>query len=434
MKQPINPNYCATIVEINTFVPIENADAIQHAIVIGNSVIVGKNIERGEIGVFFPLECQLNPKFLTTHNLYRDKKLNANQEKAGFFESNGRVRAVRLRGAKSEGFFIPLSSIAPEYQDLIELSIGDDFDYLNGEWFCRKYLIKASQVQKERQGKQVSTKFNRLVDNQFHLHVDTINAKKAFGTIIKPDDLISITDKFHGTSAVFSNIIVKRELKWYEKFLLKLGVRIQQTEYDNIYSSRKVIKNQYINPAATSGFYGTNDVWCHFNEQLKDILPKGISVYGEIVGYLPGETKAIQKGYTYNCDVGYADLYVYRMTFTNSDGIVFEFTYGQIKDFCKKYGIKYVPEFYYGFAKDLYPDISVDSHWHQNVLHRLMIDFNLEKDCKYNPGMPAEGIVIRPERTYDCVPLKLKSFNFLQYETTLLDVGEEDIESAESAE
>ena len=54
---------------------------------------------------------------------------------------------------------------------------------------------------------------------------------------------------------------------------------------------------------------------------------------------------------------------------------------------------------------------------------------SLEKKCQYNKGKPAEGVVIRQEKLYDCVPLKLKSFAFMEYETKLLDAGTSDIES-----
>jgi hypothetical protein len=232
----------------------------------------------------------------------------------------------------------------------------------------------------------------------------------------------------HNSSAVFSNVLTNRPLKWYETLLLKLGVNIETAEYGNVYSSRKVIKNKSINTEVTGGFYKT-DVWGHINNEVKDLIPKGVTLYGEIVGYLPGENKEIQPGYHYSVQQNTCELFVYRITNTNTDGVVTEYTWSQIKQFCTKYGLKHVPEFFYGFAKDLYPDIKVDGYWNRNVLERLMTDFNLEKKCRYNPGKPAEGIVIRQEKLYDCIPLKLKSFAFMQYETKLLDAGTTDIES-----
>jgi hypothetical protein len=200
MKVPVNPNYCATVVKIDKLVPIENADNLQSAIIFGNSVIVGKNIELETKGLFFPLETQLSDTFLSKHNLFRDKELNLDPGgKVGFFEKSARIRAVKLRGQKSEGFFIPLNDLHEDYKEILSLEVGTDFDYLGSERICQKYVVKEIQERKEKQHRQGKTvpKFNRIIDNQFHLHVDSIQAKKYFD-FIKPDDLIWISDKFHG--------------------------------------------------------------------------------------------------------------------------------------------------------------------------------------------------------------------------------------------
>jgi hypothetical protein len=427
MRQPVNINYCASVVEISKLIPIEKADKIQIALIHGNSVVVSKDIEIGTKGLFFPLECQLRDNFLSKHNLFRDSTKNVNPEKAGFFEANGRIRAVSLRGQKSEGFFIPLSGLHEDYAEITKFDIGTDFDYLGNECICRKYAVKVVNKQNTQKQKKAVNKFSRLVDNQFNLHIDTIQAKKNFH-LINPADIISITDKWHGTSAVFANVLTNRKLKWYEKLLLKLGVKIDSVEYGNVYSSRKVIKNKYINEESGEGFY-QSDIWGIVNEELKQILPKGISVYGEIVGFIPGSNKAIQGGYSYGCQINTYKFLVYRVTNTTFDGHVTEYSWQQIKDFCAKYGLNHVKEFYYGYAKDLYPHVPLDDNWNDTVLSLLVSDFNLETECKYNKGMPAEGIVIRKDDLYDCRPMKLKSFAFLQHETKLLDDGADDIES-----
>jgi hypothetical protein len=415
-----NPNYCATIVELNKFVAIEKADNIKSAIIFSNSVIVGNYVAEGTKGIFFPLECQLNDIFLSEHNLFRDKDKNKDTEQAGFFDKNGRVRAVKLRGAKSEGYFIPLDSLSEKFDEIKTYSVGTDFDKIANIWICRKFELPVKNTgTKSRQG--VSAKKDRIIPEQFHFHIDTLNARKHIG-FIDPNSLISITNKAHGTSIVLANVLVHRKLAWYEKLLLKLGIKIDTLEYGNVYSSRKVIKNGELNPTAGVGFYGS-DIWGVHNALVKDLIPKGISLYGEVVGY--AEDKPIQPGYTYGHDVGKSSLYIYRVTQTNKDGQVYEMTWNQIKEFCKHYGLAHVEEFYYGLAKDLYPDLDTAIHWHDNFLERLQADFNLEKDDKDNKGMPAEGICIRKDELLDCTTLKLKSFQFLQYETQMLDNGTE---------
>ena len=437
IETPVNINYCATVVSIDKFVPIENADRIQYADIFTNKVIVGKDIEPGTVGLYFPIETEVSQEFLSEHNLLRYWKLNkANYEKVkGFFESKGRVRAVRLRGNKSEGFFMPLDTISEKYDVIKSLTVGTEFDKLGDEVICKKYIVKTREPGMARQGKQGSKpRFSRLVENQFRLHIDTINAKRGFSAIVKPSEIVSLTNKLHGTSAVFANLLTQRPKTIKEKIQSFFGVNVNTTEYGSIYSSRKVVKNKHINEDQQEGFYKV-DLWGKHNDDLKDVIPKGVSVYGEIVGYVNGTEVMVQKGYHYGEEVGQSKFYAYRVTSTNADGDVFEFTWQQVKDFCMKYSITHVPEFYYGLAKDIYPDIPVNDEWHGKVIERLSTDYNLEKPCAMNNDeVPAEGLVIRPERLYDCVPLKLKAFAFLENETKQLDSGEVDIESQESEE
>lgn len=53
-----------------------------------------------------------------------------------------------------------------------------------------------------------------------------------------------------------------------------------------MYASRTVIKNQFYNKNVTPGFYGC-DVWAEADKIVKPCLSKGMTVYYEIVGFLP---------------------------------------------------------------------------------------------------------------------------------------------------
>ena len=88
--------------------------------------------------------------------------------------------------------------------------------------------------------------------------------------------------------------------------------------YGNIYSSRTVIKNQYINKDVTGGYYGT-DIWGVFNDIIKPYIPQGMTLYGEICGYLDKTGKMIQAKYDYGCEVGESFLMPYRITTTRED-------------------------------------------------------------------------------------------------------------------
>src|SRR5579859_7689939 len=137
MKPPINPNYCATVTQLGRFVTLANCANVKGALIFGNQVIVGNETAPGDIGLFFPLESALSAPFLRANNLYRKPELNADTNVKGYFEDHGRVRAVKFRGHKSEGFWIPLTALnylamnVPE-EEWLDLRVGANFDEFGG--------------------------------------------------------------------------------------------------------------------------------------------------------------------------------------------------------------------------------------------------------------------------------------------------------------
>jgi hypothetical protein len=235
----------------------------------------------------------------------------------------------------------------------------------------------------------------------------------------------------HNTSFVVSKVLCNKPLKWHEKILKRLGVNIVDTHYDLLYSSRKVIKNQYNDIDNKKHYYGY-DLWEEIAKLLEPNLTEGLTFYGEAVGFTK-DGGYIQKGYDYGCNPGEFKTFIYRITFTNSSGKVFEFSAKQAKDYCAKFGLNYVPEFYYGYAKDLFPEISVTEHWHENFLAKMSEEY-LEKDCDMCVStVPAEGIVVRKEQL-EIDAYKHKSFRFKEWESKQLDTGEVDLETQESEE
>ena len=212
------------------------------------------------------------------------------------------------------------------------------------------------------------------------------------------------------------------------------------TEYYNVYSSRTVIKNQYINKQVNSGFYSV-DVWGEYNELLKGKIPQNITIYGEIVGYLTDTTKMIQKGYDYGCKVGSNKLMIYRVSEKLEDGTHREYEIDEVIAFADEL-LKNYPEIadrimpytllYHGKLADLYSDIDVANHWNENVLEAMKNDkqtLGMELDeplC--NNKVPREGVCIRiaNDPVKEC--FKLKCAKFLMKESASIDKGEVDIE------
>lgn len=422
-----NKNYCATVVKIERLVALDGCDNVQGAIIFGNNVIVDKLTKSGDIGIYFPIESKLSKEFLSNNSLYRDKTLNKNTSKGGYFSDSGRIKAEKFRGHKSEGFFIPIQSLDYLNINFNELNVGDEFNEINGVEVVDKYVIVVKESNNNSQKQNKAKRFNRLVDEQFRLHYDTSQLAKNMHNV-HPDDFISITTKLHGTSAVFSKVLVKRKLSFFEKLLKNvLKVNINDTYYDLVYSSRSVVKNKYINENVNSGFYN-EDIWGTVANEIKDAIINGISIYGEIVGYLASGSY-IQKPYYYGCGSKEHAFYVYRITYTNSDGVVFELPYLQMLQYCAKYGLTPVPHEYYGKAVDLFPEIGDDDVWGETFLEKMKEKY-LEKQSPLNGNkLPEEGVVLRIDRLHTSEAYKLKSFAFLQKESKQLDSGEVDLES-----
>jgi len=444
-------NYAAVVVELKTFVPLANCDNVQGTLIFGNQVIVAKTSQIGDRGLFFPLETSLSKEFLGANNLFRKTEFgNVDASKKGFFEEHGRVKAVAFRGHRSEGFFIPLDSLSPLGFKPEDFNLGDEFNSIDGKEICKKYIPRGyrSHVKGPRvKGKEPKLE-DQIVPGTFLFHYDTEQLRRHLDEI-KPETLLSISLKFHGTSLVVGNLPTLRNLKWYERLAQRLGIKIQKTEYGLVVSSRRVIKSVGGESKTTAGFY-SEDIWSIVGEEIKDRIPKGYTIYGEIVGYTPAGSP-IQKGYAYGCPQGEHKLYVYRVVHRNEDGKALELSWPQMKAFCAKWGLEPVVETFYGraidFVMEYHPDdskgigfttsngkIEWDSNepFEEAFLKTLEAEY-LEQMCPYNRNeVPAEGVVVRIDQLEESKAFKLKSYLFLQKETKDLDSGEADIETQEA--
>ena len=436
-----NPNYLCSILKLEHLRKHENADRLQIASCYSNNVITGMNTKKGDLMVYFPLESTISTEFLSYTNSLDNAEMNHDKTVKGFFSyKQRRVKALKLRGEKSEGYIVPVSQLEAFSKDVLgkkavfdESHVGQDFDEINGHMLCQKYVIFVNTPNPNKKKTKGSLKKyeSKLVDNQFRLHYDTEQLKRNMFKI-SPTDLISITDKLHGTSFVVSNVLIKKKSNIFNKIAKLIGFDIKDTEYGMLYSSRCVIKNQnYLDPKDNGGFY-KEDLWKLVADRLYPLMKEGISVYGEIVGYTPSGGW-IQRDFDYGMNQGNYDFYIYRVTYTSATGDVYEFSHNQVKEWCKKHDVKMVPEFYYGYAKDLW-NIRVDGQddWHDMFL-QMAINTYLEKDCTICKNkVPSEGVVLRKDNVHDYEAFKLKSFRFLEKESKDLDTGVVDIESAQA--
>ena len=433
-------NYKAIVFTIKNLRKIEKADRLLATSIFGNNVIVGIDTKEGQKGLYFPLESQIGLEFAVANDLLRRKNPETGKAEGGMFDENRRVRAQIFRGERSMGFWIPIESLnklAQGFDNQIEdLKDGEEILEFNGHEIAKKYIPRntkgQSSVSNNNQGKK---KESKVIEGQFRFHKDTAQLGKNMHRI-EPDDLIAITYKYHGTSAIAANVLVKREMTWKYKLVKAinklLGLKASFEHYDYLYASRTVVKNDTNHP----GWYG-EDLWTAAGKKyFEGNLKQGETIYYEIVGYTEGG-KAIQKGYDYGCKVGEYFPIIYRITYTLPDNTVVELPWHQVEERAKQLGVKSALTLYYGKAVDLI-DTSEDSlttldNWQERVLKHLQ-DTYLEKDCIFHPkGVPAEGICVRKEGL-ELDTFKLKSFRFLQKETEDLDKGEIDLETEQSQE
>lgn len=386
--------------------------------------------------------------------------------KCGFFNKNGRVRCITLKGVPSFGFLFTKEELAKYCPEVKKINIEDylnkDFDTVNGELFVKAYVppIKETLISnKSKTGKAQKklSMFDRMVEGEFFFHYDTKPLWKTI-QLLEPSDILTVTVKLHGTSGIFSNVHIKSPIKiaWYRRLWNKFVDRFDVfkstrfidyiVEYGNVYSSRTVIKNRYINKGVTSGYYNV-DIWGTVNEAIKPYIEPGMTIYGEICGYA-GETM-IQKTYDYDCEPGEYKFMIYRITTTTPNGSKYEWNVSDVHDWTEKLintmeangdenakRIHPIDILYHGTLGDLYPEIPIDEKWHDNVLETMKYDkehFGMEElePLCYNK-VPREGIVIRKDNDPIIEAFKLKTMSFAIGEAVRIDDGEIDIEMKEA--
>lgn len=386
----------------------------------------------------------------------------------GFFNKYGRVRCLTLRNTPSFGvLFAPEDLIKYDptiTMEDIEAYVGQEFDTVNGDLFVKVYIppMPAETQKKSNKNKAQSKvkRFDRMIDGEFFFHYGTSQLNKDI-QYFKPSDVVDISTKLHGTSLIVSKIHVKQPIKlpflkrMFNKFVdtthLFKSKRFTDSEvvYGPVYSSRTVIKNRYINQGVGGGYYNS-DIWTEYGDIIYPYLDDGMTVYGEICGYLTGQQSMIQKAYDYGCQEGENIVMFYRISTTNEDGTKKEWEVTEVLDWTNKLiermkeagdenwkRIHPIDLLYHGTLEDLYPDLDTENHWHEAVLERMKNDkehFGMEEPeplCKKFPDSPREGFVLRKVGDTVLRAEKLKSVSFTLKEALVYDSGAVDIEAVE---
>ena len=379
-------NHCGYVVEVTKLRPHENANKLQIAEFFGNSTVVDLKVKVGDIGIYFPTDLQLSVEFAEVNNLVR-KKDDAGNQVGGFLDPDKRnIKAIRLRGEKSDGMYLPISCLET-FGDISTLRPGDLINTFNGHEICRKYIPK----RKNREGYPTEGNKTRkkkvAIAPLFAEHADTEQLAYNLGAF-KPLDEVEITLKLHGTSQRTAYLPT---LKGYKRTLWdKLRGKEGKPIYDWGYVSgtRRVVLEDY-----DGGFYGSNSFRERHSKFFEGKLNKGEEVFYEVVGYTDTgapimsecnnkkvQDKEFSKQYgdttvfNYQMVVG-SDIYIYRMTMTNEDGFVVEYSPDFMRYRCEQMGVKCVPVMWRGRIPE-HPGSATDptisaGEWIKNVAERF---------------------------------------------------------------
>lgn len=365
-------NHCGYIVKVEKLRKHSNADRLQVATFFGNDVIVGLDTQIGDIGIYFPTDLQLSKEFAENNNLVR-KKDDAGNNVGGFLDPEKRnIKAIKLRGEKSDGLYCPISALEYTGIDLSTLSVGALIDTVNGKEICCKYVPRTNSkthvTEKEKNKKKAE-----IIAPLFKEHIDTEQLAYNW-TAFKPNDKVEITLKMHGTSHRVGYLPV---FKGYndtpgERFvnpLIRLVNKLFKKneperhsnpiyEYGYVSGTRRTVLEDF-----EGGYYGSNAFREPHSKFFEGKLLKGETVYMEIVSYTHTGTPIMSSGkvpkeyqklygktmeFSYGLNPPESDIYVYRMTMTNEDGDVVEYSPDFMRYRCEQMGVKTVPVLWEG--------------------------------------------------------------------------------------
>lgn len=384
--------HCGYVVAVKTIRKHNNADRLKVATFFGNDTIVSKDTKLGDVGIYFPSDLQLSVEYCKANHLVREKVDGKNV--GGYLDPDKRnIQAIRLRGERSDGLFMPLKSLAFTGGDYQSLSLGDKIDVFNGQEICCKYIPAVKTKGNNSSQSNVVKKKKLTIAPLFTEHVDTEQLAYNLSQF-KAGDQIEITLKIHGTSQrtgylpkfqryAKQGILIDSAMQLLLNPTVKLTKRLASMkaisqwvdkhripvyEYGYVTGTRRtVIDDTWTN----AGFYGENEFRKQHADKFEGKLFKGETVYYEVAGFTTSgasimgsvsNSKIQDKSFTdqygkmtvfsYGCQPCESHMFVYRMTLTTEEGAVIEYTPDQMRIRCEQIGVDCVPIFYKGFIPE----------------------------------------------------------------------------------
>lgn len=458
-----------------------NADKLLLADCFGNTVCVSLDYTEGMVGVYFPTDGKLSEEFCAQHNLVRKKDENG-VNIGGYLDPEKRnITAIKLRGEKSDGLFMPISCLDYCFDVAVAedvLNVGDTIDVVNGHLICEKYIPKkANRTSAGGAGTRAHRRAKRSIAPTFFEHADTEQLAYNLAAF-KPGDLVEITLKMHGTSQRTGYLKVFKGMKrtFWDKIFRREGTEIYDWGY--VSGTRRTVLDDF-----EGGFYGSNAFREIHAKQFEGKLRKGETVYYEVVGFTDtgagimgaGNNEKLGKDFvkqygketifSYGCyptgckevetgssavmvgdkmvekttyyeivEAPQSDMYVYRMTSTNEDGEVVEYTPDFMRYRCEQMGVKCVPVFWTGFIPEN-PGSATDPTITAGEWIKNKAELFYEGADPIGKTHVREGVVARVINRPKFTAYKHKNFEFKVLEGIIKDVAEApDMEEAQDVE
>jgi hypothetical protein len=452
--------YCGFVTNLKNVRPHPNADRMKLADCFGNTVCVGLSAQENDVVIYFPTDGQLSVEYCAQNDLVRRKDENGNPA-GGYLDPDKRnVKAIKLRGEKSDGITMPLESLAYTGVDLATLTVGTQVTVINGHDICIKYIPKSNSKSSHSGGTGNKTRKHKdPVAPLFAEHADT--EQLAYNlSAFKCGDEVEITLKMHGTSQRTGYLPTLQGYKrtLWDKITRKAGAPVY--DWGGVSGTRRVVLEDY-----NGGFYGSNEFREQHSKVFDGKLMKGETVYYEVVGFTttgqPIMSTASNKKlndkefikqygeetvFSYGCApqetvistldntspiIPQSDIYVYRMTMTNEDGFVVEYTPDFMRYRCEQMGVKTVPVLWKGTIPD-HPGSAEDptitaGEWIKNVAERFY-----DGPDPVGKTHVREGVVVRILNRPKFAAYKHKNFAFKVLEGIIKESAEApDMEEAQ---
>lgn len=430
--------YNAYVTTIKNLRKHPNADRLQLGECFGNTVCVSMEYTDNQIGVYFPTDGQLSVEFADANNLLRKKDADGNNI-GGYMDSDKRnVTSIKLRGEKSDGLFLPLSCLE-SFGDISTLKVGDVITTFNGHEICTKYIPRRNIRSGHSTNGNRTRKKKMPIAPLFTEHADTEQLAYNLAAF-QPGDLIEITLKMHGTSQRTGYLPVLKGYKrtFWDKIMKREGTPIYDWGY--VSGTRRTVLDDW-----DGGFYGSNAFRKQHHDTFVGKLHKGEEVYYEVVGFTDNGTSIMGKGnnkklgkdfvkqygeetvFSYGCEptgkigvgiteekVHQSELYVYRMTMTNEDGNIVEYTPDFMRYRCEQMGCKYVPVMWQGYIPEIENDESLPAEMQETAGSYIM---NIAEQYYAGPDPigkthTREGVVVRIVNKPKFCAYKHKNFEF----------------------